>query len=579
MSSSEKKESKKDAPELAEVERALSILHGRHPEHERVRREGEEQKAARAREHEVEHRAVARRILRRRLRLGAVAVVILGALGVIAGSLIRETNRTKALDAAAAPFAALGFTVVETSARGDPTKLAASVETGCIVATSVTPSSKLKLAHPGGVIEGSAPIVTCLCEPASVTITSDRAAQGMVLLRVDASAIGGSRAYPFLPFSPGTTATIDTACAEAELDAWLDAKKAPSLAAGGERANADLTALRAAGFKPAITIPPAKPFGLVEVPAASCALVLQSEPRPVSLRQKGGALAMGPHAGNIGWCTSAAATVLVQREPGPAPTDEQSAVDVLIAPAGKLGGLLGMHEAAKKDGVAIAATAVPPNDREWIAKELLTASWVPASLVTTGIERVDDEKELRIASLSVAKTGTLNPETAEGIFSFCDPPLESAVASLCVFSGLSRWRVEGDAVTGLARAKTPFWLFAFKDATEPAALMRETQLITLARRLKREGFEPTTIEAVTETDAGAEVLGRANEDAVVALTIAPVDPWVFPLAAKDAPPWTLDGEPRSAPIKPLERIVLVPAPKTRLPPKAARRTVVFRRHE
>jgi hypothetical protein len=147
-----------------------------------------------------------------------------------------------------------------------------------------------------------------------------------------------------------------------------------------------------------------------------------------------------------------------------------------------------------------------------------------------------------------------------------------------VFSGTQKWRVDGaaDAVAGVARSKLPFWLLAVQGVSEPVALRREVQLIGLARRLVRDGFEPTTIEAVTEIDKGAEVLGRANEDAIVVLGLAPTDPWVFPYT--DGPTWSLEGEPRIVPIKPLERVVVTTTAKT-LPPKATRRTIVFRRQK
>lgn len=125
---------------------------------------------------------------------------------------------------------------------------------------------------------------------------------------------------------------------------------------------------------------------------------------------------------------------------------------------------------------------------------------------------------------------------------------------------------------------------------EPAALKVATQLVSLARWLRREGFEPTTIAAMTELDQGVEVLGRANEDAMVAVTLAKAPPWI--VTYTDGPEWSLEGvrggaggaygpsgsgEPRIVPIKPLQRVTLrATNPKT-LPPKDKRHTVVFRR--
>jgi hypothetical protein len=179
-------------------------------------------------------------------------------------------------------------------------------------------------------------------------------------------------------------------------------------------------------------------------------------------------------------------------------------------------------------------------------------------------------------ALSAEKPNLLVPELPPDVFSFCDPSLAKSTATLCVFSGSQKWRVDGaETIGGIARAKAPFWLFGLQDVNEPAALKVQTELIALARKLRRDGFEPTTIEAVTELDKGAEVLGRAKEDGMVAFALAPVAPFVFPYT--DGPAWRVDGEPRVIPIKPLERVTVSASTKT-LPPKAQRRTVVFRRH-
>lgn len=72
------------------------------------------------------------------------------------------------------------------------------------------------------------------------------------------------------------------------------------------------------------------------------------------------------------------------------------------------------------------------------------------------------------------------------------------------------------------------------------------------------------------------MLGRTGEDAIVAVGVAPVEPFVYPLS--DGPPWTLDDAPHIVPVKPLEKVTLHAMVKV-LPPKAARRTVIFRRQK
>lgn len=570
-----KRNPKRDsAPELNEVERAISVLHGRHPEHERTRREDLEAKTVRSKEQDAARSVVARAALKRRIQLGLVGLVVLIALAVIAKSARKEGARTDALARATEPFASKGWVVVDTSARGDPTKIEADVEPGCFIAATAKPG-RVKLAHVGGFVEGDSSVLTCLCDAGKITITSERSAEGLVLLKNEAGSVGGSRAFYFLPFKVGTLGQSDQNCAEASLDAWIDAKRWLTLTPNPIWL--DVTQrrpLKDAGFTVAGGMNPELPFGVIEVPANTCVLLVDdSGTAKTSVRLKGGGLAIGPATGTIAWCTSAATTAVAQRE-------GKSELTILFAPATQVGGLLGVREAAEKANVRIAKMSVPAADRNWIAKNLLLASQIPESLITLGLDDATADKETRIAVLSVEKAGTLVSESAEGVFSYCDPPLNEATASLCVFSGAQKWHIEGaDSVAGMARAKTPFWLFGLQNVSEPAALKRATQLITLARSLHREGFEPTTIEAITETEKGAEVLGRANEDAIVAVVLAPVEPYAIPLAEAAEIYWSLDaGPPHIVPLKTLERVTLVPPLKTKLPPKEKRRTVVFRRH-
>jgi hypothetical protein len=103
-------------------------------------------------------------------------------------------------------------------------------------------------------------------------------------------------------------------------------------------------------------------------------------------------------------------------------------------------------------------------------------------------------------------------------------------------------------------------------------------LVTFSRRMRRLGFEPTAMEAMTEMPNGVDVLGRANEDAVVALGLAPEAPWIFPYADDAKHAWNITtGEPRVVPVKVLEKVKLVTTTKEKLPSKDTRRSVVYRR--
>ena len=104
-------------------------------------------------------------------------------------------------------------------------------------------------------------------------------------------------------------------------------------------------------------------------------------------------------------------------------------------------------------------------------------------------------------------------------------------------------------------------------------MARIPELLALARRLVREGFEPTVLEGVTELRDGVRVVGRAGEDAVVAIGLGPKPPWVFPYT--DGVPWDLGDAPRVVAAAAGAAVKLTSSP----PPDAPlekRRTVVFR---
>ena len=597
------KPNEKDTPEdLAEVERALSVLKGRHPEHERLRREDEARRAKRQAEIDAVSRDEARRIQSRRFLVGG-SVLAVGIVAVTGALIFRsEVVRRSHIEQAADPYRAMGFVVFQTTSRGEPSKLEASAPAGCLLATSSN-GGRVRLTHAGGTVEGPVPLLTCLCEGGRVAISGDtKPGEGLALLRTDASSIGGSRAFAFLPFKPGTTGQTDAACADSSLDAWLEAKRwtqespegaarprAPVDAAESDRwlaADPRRAPLRTTGFKVTALVKRGAPFAVVDVAAESCVLLAaeHATDKP-SLRLPGGALAVGgadaksadaksADGSAAGWCTSAPALVLAQRE-------GEGEVAVLTVPAARVGGLSGLREAASDAGMPLGAATVPARDRGWSARQMLVASGIPDSLITVGnAPELGTDPEARIVALSMEKPNTLVADTPADVFSFCDPPLDRAHATVCVFSGPQKWRVDGaDVEAGVARAKVPFWLFGLQGIGEPAALKVATNLVTLARKLRREGFEPTTIEAVTELERGVEVLGRAGEDAMVVVALGPTAPWAFPLT--DGPAWSLDGgEPRVIPIKALERLTVsaaTPAAARALPPKAARHTIVFRR--
>ena len=560
--------------DLHEVERALSVLQGRHPEHERARREDEESRKTRAASLDKEARAESSQSRVRRLRLAAVAVpvaLLVGFFGILAN---REVGRRARASEALEPFRPFGFTTVETSSASATGTLEATADQGCFVAVA-TGNAQVKVTRGSLTESGRSPVLFCTCANEHIGLSAEVGpGGGLALLRTDTATIGGSRAFTFAPFKPGSTLRSDEACSEASLDAWIDAKHYPAAPTDGPSLLKwpPRTSLAAAGFKPVALGAATTPFVVVDIPKESCVVTTSSDPADrMSMRLKSGAVVVPPTAGILARCAQAEGTFVVARE-------GKGEIAVLVAPAAGLGGMTGLQEHGKDFAIPLAATVLAPTDRAWDAKQVLLASQIPeADITTAAAPEIPLDKDSRVAALSFETPNALIPETPDETYSYCNPPLDAKVrAATCVFSGPQKWRTDGGAesVAGIARAKLPFWLFAMQTASDPVALKGMTQLFTLARRLTRDGFTPTTLEALTELPAGVEVLGRTGEDVVVAVGVIPIAPYVYTLS--DGAPWTLDAAPRIVPVKVLEKVLLTSALKT-LPPKPSRHTVVFRR--
>ncbi|MFO0670105.1 MAG: hypothetical protein U0235_10825 [Polyangiaceae bacterium] len=128
----------------------------------------------------------------------------------------------------------------------------------------------------------------------------------------------------------------------------------------------------------------------------------------------------------------------------------------------------------------------------------------------------------------------------------------------------------------LGAGPQPVWLKPATQSKDPAASAAVAGAIRFAARLRAQGYELTILEGVKELATGADVLGRAGDDAVVAITVQSTPPFVVPLVAEGGAPWTLEEPARPIPITPGIHLVL----KGVVPPSSdleARRTAVFRR--
>src|SRR5688572_9837148 len=164
-----------------------------------------------------------------RVVIGVDAVILVG-VAAFAGSVFRtEVERRGRIDKASDSYRATGFTIIETSGRGSPGTLEYTPEKGCLIAVS-TGDAPIRVARASGdTIEGKGPVVFCTCASEKLTVTSKVDKEGgLGLLRIESPAVGGSKAFAFLSFKPGTTARTDEACVEQTFDAWIDGKRYPA---------------------------------------------------------------------------------------------------------------------------------------------------------------------------------------------------------------------------------------------------------------------------------------------------------------------------------------------------------------
>jgi hypothetical protein len=570
------------AKPLDEVERALSILDGRHPDAVRVERETQAvlaQKKAVADARLRSERAQMRR--RWLLRTGAAALV---AVPVVFGAMtyrkrVAHDDAVAArLGPAVAPFAARGFVPVETRAQ-ESVSLAATEPTCFVALSSRDPGDGAVIVdRPGGRLDGEDSVAWCTCgaEQATAHVRDSAAATGgLMVLRTAAPMLGGPHGFAFLDLRPRLVAPAGADCASDALDAWVE--KGAQVRAKDTALDEELrSALARSGFTPVGSALPSLPFAIVPVPADSCVLATSASPRDVlGLRLKGGARPLEGVKGPVGLCASHAMSVTVWRD-GP------GEVVALRVAAGRIGGTHGLREAMPRLGLPNVVTWLSDDDLEWDAAATLRSSGILAAEIT-GSTDGRPVKEARIVALSIAGATVLNdPPRAVAAASpaadksyACDVPLSATIRSaVCVQSIELPWRTVGSTgKAGIAEAKLPFWMDGLAAVTEAKALEAEVLTMRLGRRLMADGFEPTIRDGVTEQGAGLVVHGRGGSDGLVAVQLSREAPWVSTCRGKTGDEWTLAGDPGVVSLAANAELELT------CTPRAARdhRTVVFRR--
>jgi hypothetical protein len=560
---------------LEEVERAISVLGGRHPEHERTRRETAA--AAEERRHEIEKElAVSRRKRLRRLAVIAANMLAIGIAGYVASRLYARTSTIRdALERDEAILVTHGYTEIASNEITARTKLEKDApESSCFVA--IATRGPLRVRAGDMTAEAQRSVGWCDCGASHVTLETGAAPDstpGLALLRIDSRAVGGPLARSWLAVGAEKWADTSPGCAEAMLDVWIADGRVPKPPPrdGSLDAIAGGKDLHANGFDLVAQLADDHPFVFVDSRAGDCAVAI-SPGGGLSLRTTGGERVIRSAPQTIAWCSSIALPLTVWRDAG-----SSAPVIVAAARADRVGGLLGTMESAREAGLTLApeATWLRPSDAGWDASAILHASKLDAA-AGDAVPAEPGAPDARVTAL-VYTAATHLKWTPDSATVVCDPPLladsSTLAESVCASVSPVAWWRGGDAPASAARAALPFWLSTLEGHHEPDAMARIPELLALARTLARRGFEPTVLEGVTELPTGVRVVGRAGEDGVVAVGLAPRPPWVIPYTDGDA--WELGEPPRVVELQPGTSVTLTSSP----PPSAPvdkRRTVVFR---
>jgi hypothetical protein len=562
---------KAPAEPLAEVERALSILQGRHPDAVQAERETNAALATKKAEAEARAERAGAEEKRRWIWRAVLGSVILVAAAVGWTQYSHRAARAKAvLDALApglAPYLSHGFT------RWAPSRFAEErveldvAEPSCFIAlASRSPGDgALRVERPSGALEGHDSIAWCTCSAERATaLLVDPREGGLVVLHIGAPDVGGDYGLLFLDPLAKVIAPPDE-CSHESLDAWID--KSAQVRANDTALDEEMRGVLArAGFAVAGSVVPTLPFAVVPGAADACAVAWSTSADDLlSLRLPGGERPIADVKGPFGFCASHARKVTVWRK---------GAGEVVIerVAANRVGGTHGLRELLPRLGLPAVDAWVEDGDLAWDATAALRASGItlPEITVSTDGRAVT---HARLLGLSIAGA-MVHADAPDSTGYACEPPLTKASRSaVCVQSASLAWHVVGSVgKAGIAQATLPFWMQASSGTTDPAALSVQLSLVKLGRRLLTDGFEATTLDGVTEVEGGALVTGRAGDDAVVAVQLTREAPWASPCSAGD--PWSMDQDPAIVSLLPGAQVKLTCTP--RAVAARDRRTVVFR---
>lgn len=497
------------------------------------------------------------------------ALLVAAGIGILAitGFGVRTAMTRSALEgseAVAAIYRGSGFTEL---ARAPSDALTTTVPGGvCAVALAGAGGKAASVTVSRGTrtIESAGPVGFCTCGDETITV---RGANGSSVRLLSTEAVAFGSTFGFAT-GAARTATVDTcgneggsrcACLPEQVDAWIASHADGATAAPTSPAPTTVpNELRLAGFGAATLSVAGAPLVAVRVGAGECALVAaEASADTLGLRVSGGGSGLASAPGLLAFCSKDARTFGV-------PHAGNGAVAVLRADAAKIGGRLGVSLLAAAAHTPLRAW-VDPADVAWDAETALLAS-----LATGKVERFEGGNRL-------APEGRLLVFSFEpGAAPFTPPPgvhCAGSAGELLLCTQLESHSF-GQARAALGAAPLPVWLKPATQSKDPAASVAMLAAVRFAARLRAEGYELTILEGVKEVPNGADVLGRAGDAAVIALTVQSTAPFVVPLAGESSPAWTLEEASRPMAIAPGTHLFLKGPVTSELD---ARRTAVFRR--
>lgn len=549
----------KDERDLDEVERALSVLGGRHPNQVRAEREAHEATAKRAKEHEARLADDRKRALKRNAIIGVV-VVVLGASGGIAW---RMSAARSAIDAKMtteiAPFVAAGFDALPRGSFAAQDRADVTTVAGDCYAFVAADGAQMKIERPVGSAGAKGSAVVCTCASENIVVVTAGGAP-VRALHVVGTALGGSRAIAYRFEKPPTVVAGDEACADDALAAFARTTHKQEKDGAWLASHA---AFASSGFTTVASAPEKLPFAFIEPTPSRCFIAAGGDMTLWAITDQIQKPLHGKDA--IGWCAEKETTFAVEHAGGP--------VTIASVPSKRIGGLIGLREIAARAGVSM-STWVRDEERGEIAADALRASVVPdPTAVACQTIEAAQAKDARVFVFSSATHESFTSSEADFR---CAPALGEPDA-LCVELRALTWHAPPPGVVcGAAYGSLPFWMSALAESHDAAAVDAELALVGFARKMSQRGFSPSVIEGVTERESSVEILGRSGDDAIVAVGLWPVAPYIHPYS--DDAPWTFDDEPRVIPLAGGARVSL-PVPKITngaTMPVEKRRTVVFR---